>query len=129
MTTMKYHHTEQAPEALGPYSQAVEIDGWLYTSAQSGLDPVTNELAEGGFEAQARQVLKNLQAVLATGGCSFQDVVRTTIYILDFANFPAVNSLYAEVMGDHRPARTTLQVSAIPKAGLVAMDMIARVPR
>ena len=129
MTTMKYHHTENAPEALGPYSQAVEIDGWLYTSAQSGLDPVTNELAEGGFEAQARQVLKNLQAVLATGGCSFQDVVRTTIYILDFANFPAVNSLYAEVMGDHRPARTTLQVSAIPKAGLVAMDMIARVPR
>ncbi|HSG39045.1 MAG TPA: Rid family detoxifying hydrolase [Thermoanaerobaculia bacterium] len=129
MTTMKYHHTENAPEALGPYSQAVEIDGWLYTSAQSGLDPVTNELAEGGFEAQARQVLKNLQAVLATGGCSFQDVVRTTIYILDFANFPAVNSLYAEAMGDHRPARTTLQVSAIPKAGLVAMDMIARVPR
>lgn len=126
---MKYHHTETAPEALGPYSQAVEIDGWLYTSAQSGLDPATNELAEGGFEAQARQVLKNLQAVLATAGCSFQDVVRTTIYILDFANFPAVNSLYAEVMGDHRPARTTLQVSAIPKAGLVAMDMIARVPR
>ncbi|HEY9422933.1 MAG TPA: Rid family detoxifying hydrolase [Thermoanaerobaculia bacterium] len=126
---MKYHHTEQAPEALGPYSQAVEIDGWLYTSAQSGLDPATGELAEGGFEAQARQVLKNLQAVLATGGCSFQDVVRTTIYILDFANFPAVNSLYAEVMGDHRPARTTLQVSAIPKGGLVGMDMIARVPR
>ena len=108
MTTMKYHHTETAPEALGPYSQAVEIDGWVYTSAQSGLDPATNELAEGGFEAQARQVLKNLQAVLATAGCSFQDVVRTTIYILDFANFPAVNSLYAEVMGEHRPSRTNL---------------------
>lgn len=126
---MKYHHTEQAPEALGPYSQAVEIDGWLYTSAQSGLDPATGELAEGGFEAQARQVLKNLRAVLSTAGCSFQDVVRTTIYLTDFANFPAVNSLYAEVMGEHRPARTTLQVSAIPKGGLVGMDMIARLPR
>lgn len=126
---MKYHHTEQAPEALGPYSQAVEIDGWLYTSAQSGLDPATSELAAGGFEAQARQVLKNLQAVLGTAGCSFQDVVRTTIYLTDFGNFPAVNKLYAEVMGDHRPARTTLQVSAIPKGGLVGMDMIARVPR
>jgi 2-iminobutanoate/2-iminopropanoate deaminase len=126
---MKYHHTESAPEALGPYSQAVEIDGWLYTSAQSGLDPATGELAEGGFEAQARQVLKNLHAVLTTAGCSFQDVVRTTIYLTDFANFPAVNSLYAEAMGDHRPARTTLQVSAIPKGGLVGMDMIARVPR
>lgn len=126
---MKYHHTEQAPEALGPYSQAVEIDGWLYTSAQSGLDPATGELAEGGFEAQARQVLKNLRAVLTTAGCSFQDVVRTTIYLTDFANFPAVNSLYAEAMGDHRPARTTLQVSAIPKGGLVGMDMIARLPR
>ena len=126
---MKYHHTEQAPEALGPYSQAVEIDGWVYTSAQSGLDPATGELAEGGFEAQARQVLKNLRAVLTTAGCSFQDVVRTTIYLTDFGNFPAVNSLYAEAMGDHRPARTTLQVSAIPKGGLVGMDMIARVPR
>lgn len=126
---MKYHHTEQAPEALGPYSQAVEIDGWVYTSAQSGLDPATGELAEGGFEAQARQVLKNLRAVLGTAGCSFQDVVRTTIYLTDFANFPTVNKLYAEVMGDHRPARTTLQVSAIPKGGLVGMDMIARVPR
>jgi 2-iminobutanoate/2-iminopropanoate deaminase len=126
---MKYHHTETAPEALGPYSQAVEIDGWVYTSAQSGLDPATGELAEGGFEAQARQVLKNLRAVLDTAGCSFQNVVRTTIYLTDFGNFPAVNSLYAEVMGDHRPARTTLQVSAIPKGGLVGMDMIARVPR
>jgi 2-iminobutanoate/2-iminopropanoate deaminase len=126
---MKYHHTETAPEALGPYSQAVEIDGWVYTSAQSGLDPATGELAEGGFEAQARQVLKNLRAVLGTAGCSFQDVVRTTIYLTDFGNFPAVNKLYAEVMGDHRPARTTLQVSAIPKGGLVGMDMIARAPR
>ncbi len=125
---MKFHHSEDAPLALGPYSQAVEVDGWLYASGQVGLDPVTGELVGGGFEAEARQVLKNLQAVLAVAGCSFSDVVRTTIYLIDFANFPAVNALYGEAMGDHRPARTTIQVAGLPKGAQVEMDVVARVP-
>lgn len=125
---MKFHHSEDAPRALGPYSQAVEVDGWLYASGQVGLDPVTGELVAGGFEVEARQVLKNLQAVLAAAGCSFSDVVRTTIYLIDFANFPAINTLYGEAMGDHRPARTTIQVAALPKGAQVEMDVVARVP-
>jgi 2-iminobutanoate/2-iminopropanoate deaminase len=125
---MKYHHTESAPAALGPYAQAVEVDGWLYLSGQAGLDPATGELVSGGFEAETRQVLKNLAAVLAAAGCSFTDVVRTGIYLIDFANFPQVNALYAEAMGDHRPARTTIQAAALPKGAQVEIDVVARVP-
>lgn len=125
---MKYHHTEQAPRALGPYSQAVEVDGWLYLSGQVGLDPATGELVAGGFEAETRQVLKNLEAVLAAAGCTFANVVRTGIYLTDFANFPRVNALYAEAMGDHRPARTTIQVAALPKGAQVEIDFVVRVP-
>jgi 2-iminobutanoate/2-iminopropanoate deaminase len=125
---MKYHHTESAPAALGPYAQAVEVDGWLYLSGQAGLDPATGELVTGGFEAETRQVLKNLAAVLAAAGCSFADVVRTGIYLTDFANFPEVNALYAEAMGDHRPARTTIQAAALPKGAQVEIDFVARVP-
>lgn len=125
---MKYHHTESAPAALGPYAQAVEVDGWLYLSGQAGLDPATGELVSGGFEAETRQVLKNLAAVLAAAGCSFTDVVRTGIYLTDFANFPKVNALYAEAMGDHRPARTTIQAAALPKGAQVEIDFVARVP-
>jgi 2-iminobutanoate/2-iminopropanoate deaminase len=125
---MKYHHTESAPAALGPYAQAVEVDGWLYLSGQAGLDPATGELVSGGFEAETRQVLKNLAAVLAAAGCCFTDVVRTGIYLTDFANFPQVNALYAEAMGDHRPARTTIQAAALPKGAQVEIDFVARVP-
>jgi 2-iminobutanoate/2-iminopropanoate deaminase len=126
--TMKFHHSDNAPKALGPYCQAVEVDGWLYLSGQVGLDPATNDLVEGGFEAQARQVLSNLAAVLAAGGCTFADIVRATIYLLDFADFPKVNELYGKALNGHCPARTTLQVVALPKGGQVAMDVIARIP-
>jgi 2-iminobutanoate/2-iminopropanoate deaminase len=126
---MKYHQSDGAPQALGPYSQAVEIDGWLYASGQVGLDLATGELVGGGFEAEARQVLKNLRAVLAAAGCTFSDVVRAGIYLIDFANFPTINDLYGEALGDHRPARTTIQVSALPKGAQVEIDLVARVPR
>jgi len=125
---MKIHHTEQAPAAIGPYSQAISVDGWLYTSGQVALDPDSGELVEGGFEAQARQVLANLRAVLAGAGCRFSDVVKTTIYVTDLTNFPRLNELYGEAMGDHRPTRSTVQVAALPKGALVEMDMVARVP-
>lgn len=125
---MKFHHSDNAPKALGPYCQAVEVDGWLYLSGQVGLDPETNELVEGGFEAETRQVLSNLTAVLSVGGCTFADVVRATIYLIDFANFPKVNELYGKALNGHCPARTTIQVAALPKGAQVEIDLVARIP-
>ena len=120
--------TDKAPAAIGPYCQALEVDGWLYLSGQIGVDPETGELVPGGFEPQARQTFANLIAVLAAAGCTFANVVRTGVYLVDFADFPALNALYAEAMGSHRPARTTIQVAALPKGALVEIDLVARVP-
>ena len=125
---MKAHHTPNAPEAIGPYSQAVACGRWLYTSGQIGLDPATGELVDGGFEAQARRVLRNLQAVLANAGCGFDDVVKATIFVVDLADFPTLNKIYGQAMGDHRPARSTVQVAALPKGALVEIDLVARLP-
>jgi 2-iminobutanoate/2-iminopropanoate deaminase len=125
---MKYHHTDSAPKAIGPYSQAVEIDGWLYTSGQVALDPATHKLVEGDFEAQAMQVFANLEAVLKAGGCGFGDVVKATVYLQNFGDFAALNKLYAERMGEHRPARSTVQVAALPLGALVEIDFVARIP-
>ncbi len=120
--------TKDAPQAIGPYSQAVEIDGWLFTSGQVGIDPATGELAGEGFEVQARQVLANLGRVLAASGCGFADVVRATVYVTDLGDFPQLNALYAEAMGDHRPARSTVEVAGLPLGARVEIDLIARVP-
>jgi 2-iminobutanoate/2-iminopropanoate deaminase len=117
-----------APAAIGPYSQAVAVSSFLYTSGQVGLDPATGELVPGGFEAQARRVFANLAAVLAAGGCGFGDVVKATVYITDFANFAALNALYAEAMDGHRPARSTVAVAGLPKAALIEIDLVARIP-
>ena len=125
---MKFHHTDSAPKAIGPYSQAVSIDGWLYTSGQVAIDPATGDLVEGGFEAQARRVFENLRQVLASAGCSFSDVVKATVYLADLGDFPQLNAIYAEAMGDHRPARSTVQVAALPKAARVEIDLVARIP-
>ena len=124
--SMDFHHSEGAPRAIGPYSQAVSVDGWLYTSGQVGLDPATGELVAGGFEAQARRVFANLREVLAAAGCTFGDVVKATVYVTDLGDFPRLNQLYAEAMGDHRPARSTVQVAALPKGALVEIDLVAR---
>jgi 2-iminobutanoate/2-iminopropanoate deaminase len=123
---MDFHHTDDAPKAIGPYSQAISVDGWLYTSGQVALDPATGELVDGGFEAQARRVFENLRQVLASAGCKFGDVVKATVYIMDFADFPKLNAIYADAMGDHRPARSTVQVAALPKGALVEIDLVAR---
>jgi hypoxanthine phosphoribosyltransferase len=125
---MHFHHSDQAPAAVGPYSQAVSAGGWLYTAGQVGLDPATGELVPGGFEAQARRALENLRHVLAAAGCDFADVVKATVYVTNLADFPILNAIYAEVMGDHRPARSTVQVAALPKGGLVEIDLVARTP-
>lgn len=121
-------HTDDAPEAIGPYSQAIEIDGWLFTSGQVGIDPATGELVGDSFEAQARQVLGNLGQVLAASGCGFGDVVKATVYVTEMADFPKLNAIYAEAMGDHRPARSTVEVADLPKGARVEIDLVARIP-
>ncbi len=126
--TFHFHHTEGAPAAIGPYSQAVSVGGLLYTSGQVALDPATGVLVPGGFEPQARRVFANLAAVLASAGCTFSDVLKATVFIQDFADFAKLNEIYAEHMGAHRPARSTVQVAALPKAALVEIDLIARIP-
>jgi 2-iminobutanoate/2-iminopropanoate deaminase len=125
---MRFLHTDDAPRAIGPYSQAVAVDGWLYTSGQIAIDPPTGDLVAGGFEAQVRQVLANLRRVLASGGCTFADAVKATVYVIDLADFPKLNALYAEAMGEHRPARSTVQVAALPKGALVEIDLVAKMP-
>ena len=125
---MKLHHTEQAPAAIGPYSQAVSCDGWLYTSGQVALVPESGEMAGSDFSTQAHQVLANLRAVLASAGCEPGDVVKTTIYLVDFSDFGEINDLYGSFMGDHRPARSTVQVAALPKSALLEIDFVARIP-
>lgn len=125
---MQTYHTDQAPDAIGPYSQAISADGWLFTSGQIGIDPQTGETVDGGFEAQARQVLANLSQVLASAGCTFSDVLKATVYVVDMADFPVLNAMYEEAMGPHRPARSTIQAAALPKGALVEIDLIARIP-
>lgn len=122
---MDFHHTDRAPEAIGPYSQAVSAGGFLFTSGQIALDPETQELVAGGFEDQARQVLRNLQQVLESAGASFGDVVKATIYVTDLGDFPVLNRLYGETLGTHRPARSTVQVASLPKGALVEIDLVA----
>lgn len=125
---MKFIHTDEAPSAIGPYSQAVAVDGWLYTSGQIALDPISGEMVEGDFEAQAQQVLSNLRAVLKAAGCGFADVVKATVYVADMADFPRLNALYSQAMGAHRPARSTVQAAALPKGARVEIDLVARIP-
>ncbi len=126
---VEFHETDGAPAAIGPYSQAVSVDGWLFTSGQIALDPATGGMESGGFEAEARRVLSNLEAVLASAGCTFSDVTKATVYVTDLGDFPKLNALYGEAMGSHRPARSTVQVAALPKGALVEIDLVARIPR
>jgi reactive intermediate/imine deaminase len=124
---VKEVRTDAAPEPVGPYSQAVELDGWLFASGQIPLDPAAGRLVEGDVEAQTRQVLANLRAVLSAAGLGFADVVRTTIYLTDLASFARVNAIYAEHFdGDPSPARATVQVAALPLGADVEIDCIAR---
>ena len=117
--------TGSAPAAIGPYSQAIRSGDMLFCSGQLGLDPATGELVDG-VEAQCERALKNLQSVLDAAGLGFDDVVKTTIFLSDMADFAAVNAVYTKFMPDPPPARSTVQVAALPKAGLVEIEAIAR---
>lgn len=118
--------TSQAPAAIGPYSQAIRSGNLLFASGQLGLEPATGNLAVG-IEAQTRQALANLQAVLAAAGGGIANVVKTTIFLADMADFATVNAIYGEVFRHEPPARSTVQVAALPKGGLVEIEVIARV--
>ena len=117
--------TSGAPSAIGPYSQGIASGDLVFCSGQLGLDPVTGELASG-VEAQTDRALRNLGAVLDAAGCSWGDVVKTTVYLADIGDFGAVNGVYAKVMADPPPARSTFAVGALPKGGLVEIEAIAR---
>ena len=117
--------TGGAPGAIGPYSQAIRSGDMVFCSGQLGLDPATGELADG-VEAQADRSLRNLQSVLDAAGLSFDDVVKTTIFLADIGDFAAVNAVYGRFMPDPPPARSTVQVAALPKGGLVEIEATAR---
>ncbi len=123
---IKSHHSDQAPAAVGPYSQAVSAEGWVFTAGQIALDPATGEMVDGSFEDEVVQVLANLRAVLAASGSGFDRVVKATIYLTDMGDFAALNRLYDEVMAGHRPARSTVAVSELPRGASVEIDLIAR---
>jgi 2-iminobutanoate/2-iminopropanoate deaminase len=117
--------TGGAPGAIGPYSQAIRSGDMVFCSGQLGIEPVSGELVEG-VEAQAERALRNLQSVLDAAGLGFDDVVKTTIFLTDMGDFAAVNAVYAPFMPDPPPARSTVQVAALPKGGLVEIEAIAR---
>ena len=122
---MDYVATPDAPKAIGPYSQAVKANGIVYTSGQIALDPATGNLVEGSFEDQVHRVMRNLEAVLKAAGSGFDRVLRATVYVTDLANFGALNTIYEQYFGTHKPARTTIQASALPKGSMVEIDLIA----
>ena len=118
-------HTADAPKAIGPYSQALQVKGLLFTAGQIGLHPETGQLVEGGIEAQTRRVLRNLEAVLAAGGSSLAEVVKTTVFMADLGEFGRMNAIYAESFPAVSPARSTVQVAALPKGARVEIECIA----
>jgi 2-iminobutanoate/2-iminopropanoate deaminase len=123
---MKFLATEGAPRAIGPYSQAVVDGGRLYASGQIPLDPKTGELVGGSIENSAERVFDNLEAVLASAGLGFSDVLKVTVYLTKADDFGAMNTVYARRFGEHRPARSTVIVAALPKGAPLELDLIAR---
>jgi 2-iminobutanoate/2-iminopropanoate deaminase len=121
--------TSSAPAAIGPYSQAVQCGGFLYVSGQIPLDPKSGQLVTGDIEAQARRVLDNLKAVVAAGGASLDDVVKTTIFLKDMGDFQKVNEIYGGYFKAPFPARATVEVARLPKDVRVEIDCIAHVPK
>ena len=117
--------TDKAPGAIGPYSQGMKLNGVVYTAGQIPLDPSTMQLVEGDVQAQAEQVMKNLTAVLEAAGSSLSKVVKTTCFLVDLGDFAAFNEIYGKHMGDNRPARSTIQVAALPAGARVEVEAIA----
>jgi len=119
--------TAEAPAAIGPYSQAIVLDGWIFTSGAIPLN-AAGELVPGGIEEQTEQVLKNLSAVLAAAGSSLDNVVKTTVFVQDLGDFGKLNAVYDRLFGGHKPARSTVQVARLPRDVLVEIEAIAKLP-
>jgi 2-iminobutanoate/2-iminopropanoate deaminase len=122
---LKQVSTEKAPAAIGPYSQGIIANGFLFTAGQIALDPKLGKIVDGGVVEQTERVMQNLQEVLKAAGVSWGDVVKTTVYLHDLSHFPTVNEIYGKWLGDARPARSTVQVPGLPRGALVEIDAIA----
>lgn len=124
--SLKTIQTGNAPAAIGPYSQGIVAGGFLFTAGQIALDPATGHVVDGGVELQTERVMTNLAAVLKEAGASWGNVVKTTVYLHDMADFPAMNEVYAKWLGDARPARSTIQAAGLPRGVLVEIDVVAK---
>lgn len=120
--------SDKAPKALGPYSVAISTGTLVYTSGQLGINPATGELVEGGIQAQTRQALENIKNVLEAAGTTLENVIKTTVFLQDMAEFAQMNSVYGEFFTADQPARSAVQVAALPKAGAVEIEVVAIVP-
>lgn len=127
MSDLDFVHTDHAPAAIGPYSQAVVVDGWVFCSGQIPLDPQTGDLLEGSVAEQTDLALRNLRAVLEAAGASLGSVVKTTVFLSDMSTFAEMNEVYARHFGEHRPARAAVQAGALPKYCDVEIECVARV--
>ena len=125
--SLKTVQTDRAPAAIGPYSQGVVANGLLFTAGQIAIDPATGQVVSGGVVEQTERVMANLRAILEAAGASWNDVVKTTVYLHDMNDFPVVNDAYAKALGAARPARSTVQVSALPRNVLVEIDAVVKV--
>jgi len=129
MSQLEIVDTDRAPRAIGPYSQAVVADGWIFCSGQIALDPAGGEVVGGEVSLQTDQVMKNLATVLQAGGASLATVAKTTVFLVDMADFAAMNEVYGRHFGDHRPARATVAVAGLPRGVRVEIECVARVRR
>ena len=127
MKSAKTIATPKAPQAIGPYSQGLISEGLLFASGQIPLDPATGSLVPGDISESVERVFDNIEAILAAAGATLDDVVKTTVYLLRMADFPAMNAVYARRFGEHRPARSTVAVAQLPKDAQVEIEVIARV--
>jgi 2-iminobutanoate/2-iminopropanoate deaminase len=125
MTTLEVIHTDHAPKAIGPYTQAIRVGDFIYTAGQIALDPATGQLVEGGIEAQTRQVWQNLSYVLEAAGSDRRHVVKTTVFMHDLGEFAQMNAVYAEFFPEHKPARSTVGVAALPRGAAVEIECVA----
>lgn len=122
-------HTDKAPAAIGPYSQGIIANGLLFTAGQIALDPATGQVVTGGVSEQTERVLQNLAAIFDSAGTSWKNVVKTTVFLHDMRDFPTVNEVYARMVGDSRPARSTVAVAGLPRDVLVEIEAIAIVDK
>ena len=125
---IQFTSTPRAPRAIGPYSQATRANGLLFTAGQVGFDPATGELVDGGIAEQTARVLENVRAILQAEGLELASVVKTTVFLVDMADFAEMNSVYARAFGDHRPARSTVAVAALPRGARVEIEAVAVLP-